>query len=320
MADFSNEINFLKPNIQKLHLDYNNINSLKKSNYGTLLKLLEKRYKVNENQIELFNGYSSAIYSILKFLNLKHCFIYSPCSLEYKKAASNLDYEVRLINRFENLFLPIKEQSIVIFANPSYLDGTYYDLDKLLEYWLSKDATVIIDESLLDFCGENASIKYLQKEYAQGQKLYIIKDFSKYYSNKHLNISSIFSNEENTKNLRKYEPEDKISSFDMIYLEEALKDKDFRVISNSVNIKNRIELEKIFHSCKYLDFLYHSSSNSLLIKLKNISAKEFKSKLEEKDIKISNCLKHDFIDDSFINIYVNSKTCVSNLKEVVNAL
>ncbi len=40
-----------------------------------------------------------------------------------------------------------------------------------------------------------------------------------------------------TKNLRKYEPEDKISSFDMIYLEEALKDKDFRVISNSVNIK-----------------------------------------------------------------------------------
>ena len=313
MTDFSSEINFLKPNVQ---IDYNKVHGLKKSSYKNLLNLLEKRYKVNENQIELFNGYSSAIYSILKFLKLKYCFLYSPCNLEYKKAAINLDYEVRLINRFENLFLPIKEQSVVIFANPSYLDGTYYDLEKLFLYWLSKDATVIIDESLLDFCGENAAIKYLL-EY---EKLYIIKDFSKYYSNENLNISSVFANEENSRNLRKYEPEDKLSSYDMIYLEESLSNIDFKFISNSVNIKNRIELEKIFHSCKYLDFLYHSSTNSLLIKLKNISAKEFKAKLEDKDIKISNCLKYDFIDDSFINIYVNSKDNVSNLKKIVNAL
>ncbi len=312
MRDFSSEINFLKPNV---NIDYNKVHSLKKSSYSNLLKLLEKRYKVNEKQIELFNGYSSTIYSILKFLDLKYCFLYSPCSLEYKKAATNLDYDLRLINRFENLFLPIKEKSVVVFANPSYLDGTYYDLQKLFLYWLSKDASIIIDESLLDFCAEDSTIKYLE-EY---EKLYIIKDFSKYYSNENLNISSVFSNIENIKNLRKYEPENKLSSFDMLYLEESLNNTDFRIISNSVNIKNRIELEKIFHSCKYLDFLYHSSTNSLLIKLKNISAKEFKAKLEEKDIKISNCLKYDFIDDSFINIYVNSKDSVNILRKVVNA-
>ncbi len=65
----------------------------------------------------------------------------------------------------------------------------------------------------------------------------------------------------------------------MKYLEESLKDFDFRAISNSVNIKNRIELEKIFHSYKYVDFLFHSSSNSLLIKLKNISSKQFSKKI-----------------------------------------
>ena len=312
MIDFSSEINFLKPNVE---IDYNKVHSLKKSSYGNLLNLLEKRYKVNKNQIELFNGFSSAIYSILKFLDLKYCFIYSPCNLEYKKAASNLEYEVRLINRFENLFLPIKEQSVVIFANPSYLDGTYYDLEKLFLYWGSKDATIIIDESLLDFCGENASVDYIQNY----EKLYIVKDFSKYYSNENLNISTIFSNEESIKKLRKYEPEDKLSSFDKIYLEESFKNLDFRVISNAINTKNKIELEKIFHSCKFLDFLYHSSSNSLLIKLKNISAKEFKARLEEKDIKISNCLKYDFIDESFINIYVNSKESINSLKKVINA-
>ncbi len=312
MIDFSSELNFLKPEVQ---IDYNKVHGLKKTSYDELLACFEKRYRIKKEQIEFFNGFSSAIYSILKFLKLKHCFIYSPCSLEYKKAATNLEYEVRLINRFENLFLPIKEQSVVIFANPSYLDGTYYDLDNLFEYWASKDATVIIDETLLDFCGEEAAIKKLKEQ----KKLFIIKDFSKYFSNENLKIATIFSSEKNSENLRKFEPEDKLSSFDIIYLEEALKEYEFKLISNSINIKNRTDLEKIFHSCKYVDFLFHSSSNSLLIKLKNISSKEFRTKLEEKDIKISNCLKYDFIDESFINIYVNSKDNVAKLKEVINA-
>jgi len=312
VIDFSIELNFLKPNVE---LDYNKIHTFKTDKYTTLLTLLSKRYKVNNNQIELFNGYSSAIYSILKFLNLKYCFIYSPCNLVYKKAASNLDYEVRLINRFENIFLPIKEQSVVVFANPSFLDGTYYDLDKLFKYWSSKDATVIIDESLLDFSSELSALNYM-KNY---EKLYIVKDFSKYYSNESLNIASIFSNEKNSELLRKYEPEDKLSNFDMFYLEESFKDKEFKLISNSVNIKNKASLEKILNSNKYVDSFFHSSSNSLLIKLKNISSKEFKAKLEDKSIKISNCLKYDFIDDSYINIYISSKDNIVKLEEVLNA-
>lgn len=310
MIDFSSEINFLKPNI---NINYNELKDVK---YNTLLDLLQKRYHIEPKQIELFNGFSSSIYSILKFLKLKYCFIYSPCSLEYKKAASNLGYEVRLINRFENLFLPIKDESVVIFANPSYLDGTYYDLENLFKYWASKDATVIIDETLLDFCGEDAAIKYIE-EY---KKLYIIKDFSKYYSNENLAISSIFSSIENIEALRQFEPEDKLSSFEMKYLEESLKDREFRVISNSINIKNRIELEKIFHSHKNVDYLFHSSSNSLLIRLKKISSKQFIKKLEEKNIQFPNCLKYDFIDEYYLNIYVNSKTNIESLKEALYAL
>lgn len=310
MIDFSSEVNFLKPNINI------NYNDLKGVNYNSLLSLLQKKYHIDSKQIELYNGFSSAIYSILKFLKLKYCFIYSPCSLEYKKAASNLEYDVRLINRFENLFLPIKDESVVVFSNPSYLDGTYYDLGNLFKYWISKDATIIIDETLLDFCGEDAAIKYLE-EY---EKIYIIKDFSKYYSNTNLAISSIFSNIENINLLRKYEPEDKLSSFEMKYLEESLKDKDFRVISNSVNIKNRVELEKIFHSCKYVDYLFHSSSNSLLIRLKNITSKKFMKKLEENNIHLPNCLKYDFIDEYYLNLFVSSKNDVQSLKEALYAL
>lgn len=310
MIDFSQKVNFLKPNIQ---IDYNKITRV---DYDTFVKLLANKYKLVSNQVELFNGLSSSIYSILKFLNLKYCFIYSPCALEYKKAAKNLECEVRVINRFENLFLPIKDKSVVVFANPSYLDGTYYDLENLLKYWISKEATVIVDETLLDFCKEVAAIKYLN-DY---EKLYIIKDFSKYYSNENLLVSAIFSNEKNISCLRKFEPENKLSNFDMKYLKEALKDIDFAVISNSVNIKNKIELEKIFHSWKYLDFLYHSSSNSILIKLKYLNFKILQEKLKENNIRVSSCLQYDFIDESFFNIYVSSKDNIVKFKGVIYAI
>ncbi len=310
MIDFSKECNFLKPSVD---IDYNNIFAV---DFDLLLNSLAKRYNLHIKQIELYNGFSSAIYSILKFLDLKHCVIYSPCALEYKKAALNLGYDLRLINRFENLFLPIKEKAVVVFANPSYLDGTYYDLNKLLEYWISKEATIIIDETLLDFCAENAAINYLNTY----DKIYIIKDFSKYYSNEYLSLSSIFSNENNISNLRILEPDNKLSNFHMKYLKECLKDNEFRLISNSINIKNRLEIEKIFHSCKYVDYLFSSSSNSILIKLKNIGSKKFLEKLKEKNIKISNCLKYDFIDDGFINIYVSSGENIRNLKEAIYAI
>ncbi len=310
MVDFSKEINFLKPNI---NIDYNNMSIV---NHNIFLKSISKKYKFDSKQIELYNGLSSAIYSIFKFLDLKYCFIYSPCSLEYKNAAMNLNYELRFINRFENLFLPIKDESLVIFANPSYLDGTYYDLEKLFKYWISKNATILVDETLLEFSSQKTSTKYLDSY----ENFFIIKDFSKYYSNETLRVSAVFSNELNMRSLRQYEPSNKLSNFDMVYLEEAFKDVDFKLISNSINIKNKIELEKVFHSCRYIEVLFQSSSNSPLIKLKDINSENFIQKLQDRDIKISNCLKYDFIDETYINIYVSSKENILKLKEVVNAL
>jgi len=310
VIDFSKNVNFLSPTIE---VDFNHINSI---NHKDLLILLEKTYKINKDNIELFNGYSSAIYSLLKFLRLKFCFIYSPCDLEYKKAAENLLYDVRLINRFENLFLPIKDNSLVVFANPSYLDGKYYDLKELFQYWISKNATILIDESLLDFCSESSQINYLDTY----EKIYILKDFSKYFSNENLNLATIFSSKKSIEKLRKFEPSSKISSYDTNYLKQSLEDKKFKIISNSINTNNKIELEKIFQKCSYIDFSINSHTNSLLIKLKKINSKEFKTKLSEKGVIIPNCLKYDFIDDSFINIYVKSKSDILKLKKILEIL
>ncbi len=62
MIDFSKECNFLKPSVD---IDYNNIFAV---DFNLLLNSLAKRYNLHIKQIELYNGFSSAIYSILKFL------------------------------------------------------------------------------------------------------------------------------------------------------------------------------------------------------------------------------------------------------------
>ncbi len=311
MFDFRSEVNFLKPNIE---IDFNKVCD-ESSCYKSLLSLLEARYRIKKENIELFNGFSSSIYSLLKYLNSKYCYIYSPCNLEYKEAANNLGYETRLINRFENIFLPIKEQSVVVFMNPSFLDGTFYELEKLFEYWKSKEAKVIIDETLIDFCGKQSSVEYLSKY----ENLFIVKDLSKFYSRKNLNIATVFANNENIKNLRKFEPQNKISNFEIKYLEEALKDKKFSSITNSIYIKNRIELEKILQEHKYVESMFQSNSNSLLIRLKNIDAKEFKSQIQKHGVIINSCLEYDFIDEYFVSFYVGSLSNIKGLKKALDA-
>ncbi|WP_419774457.1 aminotransferase class I/II-fold pyridoxal phosphate-dependent enzyme [Halarcobacter sp.] len=311
MFDFRSEVNFLKPDIQ---IDFNEV--CDESNcYQSLLSQLEQRYKIKKTNIELFNGFSSSIYSLLKYLNSKFCYIYSPCNLEYKEASNNLGYETRLINRFENIYLPIKDESVVVFMNPSFLDGTFYELDKLFEYWASKNAKVIIDETLIDFCGKTSCIKYLE-EY---ENLFIVKDLSKFYARKNLNIATVFASQKSIESLRKYEPENKISSFEIKYLEEALKDKKFATISNSIYIKNRIELEKILQEHKFVDSMFQSNSNSLLIRLKNIDSNEFKKKLSKNGVIINTCLEYDFIDEYFVSFYVGSLNNIKGLKKALNA-
>jgi len=305
MLDFSNDINFLQANV---NIDFNNLNLSQKVQSEKLLYLLAKKYNIKPEQIETFNGYSSAIYSILKFLKLKRCFIYSPIHEEYKNACENLSYDLRVINRFENLFLPIKDESVVVFMNPSFLDGTYYDLDELVKYWILKEASIIIDETFLDFCNKESALKYLESY----NKVYILKAMNRYFGNKSLNISTIFSSLSNIKELKAYEPSNKLSVFDVKYLEESLLDTKFKSVTNAVMIKNRFAIEEVLNKCEYIEFLFQSSSNSLLIKPRNITSIELKQKFEEAGVGLC-------IYEEYIYLYLNSQNQIQKLEEVLDA-
>ena len=310
IIDLSSNINFVKPQI---NVDFN---SLDISSYPTYDKLYEKiasNYEVESSQIELFNGGSSAIFSLFKHLNLESCSIYSPAYLEYKKASLNFGYKLNLINRFENINVEIKKNSLVIFVNPSTPDGKYYDLEELMQKWIENSCTILIDESFLDFCDKPSAIEYL-KTY---DKLYILKSMTKFYSSAGIRVGTIVSTKENIEKLKEFEPMWKLSQFDSIYLQNALEDKVFKSISIKINEKNKIELENILKSSALVEEISTSSANYILVKLKDIKAKEFQERLKPYKIMVRDCSNFDYLDERFVRIAVKSSSANESLKRAL---
>lgn len=310
--DFSLDINFLKP---KVKFDLQTLDLSKIPDEESLIQVLAQNYKVRTDEIELFSGENSAVFSIFRHLNLSHCTIYSPANEEYKKACVSFGYEIRTINSFENLFLPIKEGSLVVFENPSSLTGKYEDLEMLLEFWKQKACTVFIDETSLDFCSQNSATKYLSSY----DNLYILKSMSKFYSLQAFRVATIISKSKNIQKLKRFEPRYKISQFDITFLQKVLKeDIGFKTISKAVILKNKLELIKILEASKIVEKIYKSSTNVLLVKLKNIKAYELQGLLEEESIKIRNCEQIDFLDSSFIRVCVKSSSENLALKKALD--
>lgn len=313
IIDLSSNINFLKPKIKK------DLNKLEISSYPTyekLYKIIAKKYEVKTIEIEIFNGGSSAIFSLFKHLKLKHCTIYSPAYLEYKKAAQIFDYDTELINRYENIYKEIKKDSLVVFVNPSTPDGKYYDLEKLINSWIKKNATILIDESFLDFCEKKSIVKYLKKY----DKLYILKSMTKFYSSASIRVGILISSIKNIKKLKEKEPLWKVSHFDSIYLQNALKDKEFIKKTTKTTTKLKNELINKLKKYSFIKEVFHSDANFVMAKLNNFNAHELQNELIKYKIMIRDCSNFDYLDDAYIRIAIKEKSKMEILIKAFNEI
>ena len=308
VIDLSSNINFVKP---KIDIDFNSLEISAYPNYSELKDAIANLYEVKESQLELFNGATTAIYSLFRTLNLKHCTLYAPLYLEYSKSAEIYGYEIELINRWEELHREVKPKSLIVFVNPSTPDGLFYDLDRLIHEWIAKECTILIDESFLDFTPYISAIKYL-KDY---NRLYILKSMTKFYSSAGIRIGAVISNTQNIKTLQSQEPLWKISEFDSQYLQSALKDKTFSKRAREINDNKRRELISILQDNSYIEKVYNSSANFVLVKLKGIDAKEFQQKLIPFKIMVRDCSNFDFLDDSFVRIAVKNTISKINFEK-----
>ncbi len=312
IIDLSSNINFIKP---KIKCDFSSLDISPYPTYDTLYNAIANNYKIQTDQLELFNGGSSGIFSLFQFLSLDICTIYSPAYLEYKKAAISFDYKLQLINRLETIDETPILNSLVVFVNPSTPDGAYYDIKALLSLWDQLNCTVLIDESFLDFTDEKSAIKYLDSY----PNLYILKSMTKFYSSAGIRIGAIISNSTNIKKLKEKEPAWKISQLDSHYIQEALKDTEFTQIAKKQNDTNRDLLQNILQDCSLFEKVYPSSANYILVKLKQLTANELQELLKPYKIMIRDCSNFDFLDERFVRIAVKSQKDLKLLQTALQA-
>lgn len=313
VIDLSSNINHLKPNI---NTNFNNLDVSSYPKYDTLYEKVSKKFNIKKSSLELFNGGSSAIFSLFRHLDLKHCTIYAPCYLEYKKASKLFSYKTTFINRFEDIYKTPKKNSLVVFVNPSTPDGKHYEIESLLKIWKNCNCTVLIDESFLEFTSKESSLKHIKKY----KKLYILKSMTKFYSNAGIRIGALISSKRNIIKLKENEPLWKLSTFDTSYLLEALKDKKHTKKTKKELFKNKDLLIKSLQKYNFIEIIYPSDANFLLIKLHNKTAKELQEHLKNYKIMIRDCSNFDFLDDKFIRIAIKDERSIKKLIKAFDVL
>lgn len=317
IIDFSSNIHFEQAiNWQDLSL---NLQPYTDPNYTDLKCTIKQRYNLNGKvDLELFNGASAAIFSLLRFLKPENLILYAPFYGEYVSVAKELTCKLHYLNRFkDDLFVSIPKNSTIVFVNPSTPDGKLYDVFELFEYWKSANCNVIIDESFLDFCYAPSMLDLIENY----DKLFIVKSLCKFYGCAGIRVGFIASQKQKIQTINHLEPMWKISTFDNVYMQAALKNNIFIEQTRTKTQHLRATLEQVLIHSNLFEEIYDGSANFVLARLKNANTNlDLQKKLAHFRLLIRICDSFDFLTTRDIRFAVKSAEHIKQLAHALSCL
>jgi len=270
-----------------------------------LQESISSHFGVSAEEICPFHNLNMALKGLINSLKEENVFLYAPLPKMYEKICKKKN--IYRVNRLdEEADLPL-EESIVIFLNPSQPDGSYHDIDALMQEWMELECTIILDESLLDF----SQMRSYTSEVRNYKKLYIIHSFENFYSHVGLQGGAIISSAKNIKKL----PE-KIQSMTVLnanFLEEYLNNSEYNnSIRAQVNSTKEALLSLLDSSQKFdeivegeADFiLTHSKEAPLLYK-----------QLRKNGVYVKKCANYDYLNEEWLRFSLENKTSLDVVKE-----
>ncbi len=332
VIDLSSNINFVTPHIG---VDFNALSIASYPDYTELYGRLASYMGVSVDQMEVFNGGSSAIFSLYAHLfdcrggdDHRKCLwctptysamlpqanvIYSPAYLEYKKAAERFGFDVYLIDRFSQMEAEVPEGSLVVFVNPATPDGAWYDMEPHLKRWAERGCTVLVDESFLAFTPHASVSRHLDRY----PDLYILTSMTKYFGAAGVRIGVLVSSADNIAALRQREPLWKLSALDAAYILSALKDETFAARSAVANREAKAWLLKVLESSPWVETIYPGEANFVLVQLRGLDANELQRRLLPHRILVRDCANFDGLDAYHVRIAVKAIEQMEPLAEVL---
>jgi threonine-phosphate decarboxylase len=313
IIDLASKTNFIKP---QLNVDLNRLDLSKISVQTNLYDLLSKKYTIDKNEITFFSSHKMAIQAIYNYFKLDYCTVYVPSINDYKSIININNHTYDKINLFTHINRAVKNNSLIIFENPSTVNGQLYDIESHLKAWCNIGCTVIIDEQYLDFTNYKSLSKYVNIY----KNIYVLKSFDNFYSTAGIEASMLISNDDNIQNIKLLNKHITFNTLSSSYLYSILSDKAFHKTTKAINIKNHLLLKVLLEKYFFINKVYHSDVNFMLVQLKNIKANILCSYLYKHNILIDDCSSYDFLDDSYVSITVGSEKDILYLKKALDKI
>jgi threonine-phosphate decarboxylase len=324
IIDFSSNISPIgtPPSVKKtIKKNIDNVKDYPDLNSSEVISSLKKYTKLDKSNILVGNGAIEIIYNFcFAFLSKKtKVLIPIPTFQEYEAATKLNDCKIsyfKTMNLSENLDLfisKIPKNGCIFICNPNNPTGKLLQKNQLLE--IIKKAKklstlVFVDECFIEMVPKsNESIISYVKKY---DNLFVLRSLTKSFALPGIRIGYAVGSKQMIKILEKIKIPWSVNSLAQDAANIALKNKSHLIKSNSVIQK---ELNYLINKINELDGFHcnDSSTNFILINIKNDS-KKLQKKLLEQKILIRDCKNFRGLNNHYIRIAVKSHK--DNLKLV----
>ena len=298
-------------------------------NYTNLRNNISDYIKVDSELIIPGNGATEIIYLLMKSIK-RRLAILNPTFSEYGRGAklNNLeiiDFHLKEENNFsidlDEIQKNMDKFDSLFVCNPNNPNGKVKDLNELLDLMIENDKLLIVDETFMEFVGEEEKYSLINK-IEQTPNLFILKAVTKFFGMPGLRLGyGVTSNKQIIKNIYEYKAPWTINSFAENLSNYLFKDKEYINGSKDYYINERKFMLEELRKISRLK-VYDTDTNFVLIKLDDDEANSLKLELFEKyNILIRDASNFIGLDKSYIRVAIKShndnKVLIESLRKIL---
>ena len=298
-------------------------------NYTNLRNNISDYIKVDSELIIPGNGATEIIYLLMKSIK-RRLAILNPTFSEYGRGAklNNLeiiDFRLKEENNFsidlDEIQKNMDKFDSLFVCNPNNPNGKVKDLNELLDLMIENDKLLIVDETFMEFVGEEEKYSLINK-IEQTPNLFILKAVTKFFGMPGLRLGyGVTSNKQIINNIYEYKEPWTINSFAENLSNYLFKDKEYINGSKDYYINERKFMLEELRKISRLK-VYDTDTNFVLIKLDDDEANSLKLELFEKyNILIRDASNFIGLDKSYIRVAIKShndnKVLIESLRKIL---
>lgn len=282
-----------------------------------LKKSLSVRYGIPEESMALGNGATELMYKLLELLHPKKVIVPAPSFSEYRLSAEAAGCPVDsfLLKADQGFALPLEEiekkllpHSLIYLGHPNNPDGQMLspsDFEAVLRLAKKKESFLIIDESFIDFVGDDVSYRHVLVNETCGA---VVMSLTKFYAVPGLRIGAAYLHPVLAERLQDTLIPWNVNGLAQSYMTAATQDTDY--IRNS-RVYCQAEREKLSAALDALDFVkvLPGSVNFILCRLigRYQTAEELQEVLMPYHILIRQCGNYEGLDETYFRVAVRTE-------------